>query len=940
MTNMHYCRSYYVTMMVVLVIAPGTASAGVQDAPKEAPPSSLADRAGAALAAGRLEEAELLLEEHLRQSPGDTDSRVRLGWCVYRLGAFDRAARVFSQVLSEAPSHLDARVGLAYAKLQGEGPARAAPLFEETLARDPRNRDALRGLLLCGLRARPGSPIARGSLAAGRRLLELDPSDRETALGVVGLEAATGGPGELRPRRPENPSKPLRVPARAGPDYLEVEDGGAYRPTFVKGVNLGAALPGRHPTEFPEDEAVYAAWLEEIAWLGANAVRVYTLHPPVFYHALADHNRKPGSRKLLLLQGVWAELPPRHDFSDSGYVGRLEAEIARIVDAVHGNLVLAEHPGRASGSYDADVSPYLLGFILGREWEPFAVKDYDALRPDETTWQGKWFRVEGARAMECWVARIMDFAAGYEASRYRVLVPIAFANWPTLDPLRHPTESTRAEEDAWRKRYGIPYPDRLAEAAWEDDAVSLDATRVRATAGNPAGTFASYHIYPNYPDFLNLDPAYAAGRDGEGPSRYAAYLEALEAYHGRQPVLVAEFGISTSRGIAHVQPEGWHHGGHDEHRQGEILARMFRAIRDRGMAGGIVFELLDEWFKATWSAAPLEIPGERRRLWFNAESPEQSYGLLAARPARASIRVDGDPSDWTGLPPLTSASISGPGWASLRAIRATSDEGYLYLLLSTGGGPDGPDWRRISYRVALDTYAPDRGERRLPPPAAADLPTGVEFLAELRGPGESFLLVSAPYEPCRASPPGAVASPRAPSGRFVHLVFETNRERFGRDGTRYPAHTGDRGALRYGSLDPASPLFDSTTDVAVGTSTGTLEIRLPWGLLGVADPSSRRVLHDPEGPPPAGEAGTVETKGFGIYAFAVDPSRPGRGPLSRLPAEGSHPAPYLWPGWEQPRYFVERKRGLAVLAQAMAGIPDRVGGPAGAAGDRGVSRGR
>jgi hypothetical protein len=78
---------------------------------------------------------------------------------------------------------------------------------------------------------------------------------------------------------------------------------------------------------------------------------------------------------------------------------------------------------------------------------------------------------------------------------------------------------------------------------------------------------------------------------------------------------------------------------------------MLNSIHETGCAGGIVFEFMDEWFKATWSVAPLEIPFDRRRLWFNAESPEQSYGLLANRPA-APIRVDGDPSDWAG--PTTS----------------------------------------------------------------------------------------------------------------------------------------------------------------------------------------------------------------------------------------------------------------------------------------------
>lgn len=919
-TMRHQRRAYVCAMVLGASLA---AAAGLRD---EGPAAGsgdrgLVERAEAALAAGRLEEAEHLLGEHLRRFPGDTEARVWLARCAHRRGDFSRARDIFSEVLRERPGDLDALVGLGYATLQAEGPGPARAVFEQVLAADDSNRDALRGLLLCGLRPDSSADLVRRATEAGRRLVRLDPSDRASALSVVALEVASGGPGELRPRAPEDPSKPLAVPYRAGRDYLEVADGKRYRAIFVKGINLGAALPGRYPSEFPEDPRTYAGWLETISRLGANAVRVYTLHPPAFYRALAAHNASPGARRLWLLQGVWAELPPgHHDFSDPAYTGQLESEVARVVDAVHGNLVLGARPGRASGSYDADVSADVLAFIIGREWEPFAVLDYNALRPGETSWSGRWFRVEGARAMECWIGRILDFAAGYEARRYRAIRPVAFASWPTLDPLHHPTEATRAEEDAWRERYGIPHERKLASAPWEDDAVSLDATRVLPAPGNPAGTFAAYHIYPNYPDFLNLEPAYARARDRAGPFRYAGYLEALERHHGRQPVLVAEFGISTSRGIAHLEPGGAHHGGHDERAQGALLARMLRAIHEAGMAGGIVFELLDEWFKPTWSVAPLEVPAERRRLWFNAESPEQSYGLIAARPARAAIRVDGDPADWSALPALASAERpAGVGWAALRELRATSDEGYLYLLLATWAGAAPPDWSRVSFRLALDTYAPERGERELPAPGRAAVPTGVEFLVELGGPDASYVAASEPYDPYRKEPPGRVASPREPTGRFARLHFETNRERFGRDGTRYPALTVERGALRFGSLDPASPAFDTRTDVAIGEASGTIELRLPWSLLNVADPSSRRVL-DHESAEAGTEAGTVETDGIRIYAFSVDPSDPESAPLDRLPPAGTPARPYVWQGWEEPSYVLEPKLGLDELRRAMEGI--------------------
>lgn len=902
-------------LMALVFAAAVPAAAGAQ---KPAPPPS-AEQAAGHFDAGRYADAVAVYRSLLETQPRNQDLQVRLGWSLYRAGDFENARLEFEKALAAQPSHLDAKVGLGFARLQTIGPDAAAAAFAEALSRDPSNLDALSGMALAG--SRPGSSVgvARQGLAAARKVEARRPRDPEASRARLALEARLEGKSERRLRGDADPSRPMRVEVRALRDVFEVRGAGReWHPFFVKGINLGAALPGKFPTEFPEEEATYAAWLDAVAGLGANAIRAYTLLPPAFYRALSAHNASGRAPGLRLIQGVWTELPAGHDFSDAGFVSEFESEIARVVDAVYGDLSLAPRPGHASGVYDTDVSGALLAWIVGREWEPFAVKDYDAMRAGESGWQGRWFRASGGRAMEAFAARICDFTAGYEARRHRALHPVAFANWPTLDPLRHPTESDRAEEDAWRKRQGLPVHAALREPPWEEDAATLDATSVEATAAMLAGTFASYHIYPNFPDFLNLDPDYGRGRDAEGPSRFAAYLRALKAYHGRQPLLVAEFGISTSRGIAHLQPEGWHHGGHDEVEQGRLLARMIRAIRDTGCAGGIVFELIDEWFKGTWSTNPLEIPAERRRLWFNAESPEQSYGLLAARPGSQPIVVDGDVRDWVAARETLSVvnPTSAIVWSALKKLRVASDEGYLYLLLETGGGPSPPDWTRVVFRIGLDTYAPERGERELPAPGPVRTPTGVEFLVEIGGPGKSRVTVSEPYEPHARIDGGPVFSPSTPSGRFVPIVLETNRERFGRDGTRFPAQTIERGSLREGSLDERSPGADTRTDYAIGASSGSVEIRLPWGLLNVADPSSRRVLHQED----RREAlqGTAETGGFRVYAYAADPSRPDRPPVSALEAA----EPYRWSPWERPVYRIEPKRGAGLVREALQAISD------------------
>ena len=72
----------------------------------------------------------------------------------------------------------------------------------------------------------------------------------------------------------------------------------AWTPFYVQGVNLGVALPGRFPAEFPMDSALYAGWLDTISGMRANAVRVYTILPPAFYRALGGWNRTHPARAL------------------------------------------------------------------------------------------------------------------------------------------------------------------------------------------------------------------------------------------------------------------------------------------------------------------------------------------------------------------------------------------------------------------------------------------------------------------------------------------------------------------------------------------------------------------------------------------------------------------------------------------------------------------
>jgi len=505
--------------------------------------------------------------------PNSAAARLAGAWTAYRADSLD-AARAGFDALARCGS-LGGVTGLGFVALRRGELARADSLFDAVLARDSAQVDAWEGLARSAWR---GGDLA-GTARAARAALRLDPARTD----LRALLNQADPDGERPPLPPRKRPATLSLPARTAGEGFEVRDAaGHWAPFYIQGVNFGVALPGRFPSEFPTDSAVYAGWFETISAMHANTLRLYTILPPSFYRALRGWNLTHPGQPLWLVHGVWTELPPGHRFDDPAWMGAFRGEMRNVVDLVHGSADLPPRPGHAAGRYDADVSRWTLAYIIGREWEPYAVAAYDSAHPGLRAYRGRYLSAAGAPAMDAWMAEQCDSMLSYEAEQWNALRPIAYTNWPTLDPLAHPTESGGAEERRWRARAGRPVAgDRLE---YENDAIGLDANLIHPTAANPAGWFASYHAYPYYPDFLLYDPDYARSSSSEGASDYFGYLSALHRHHAGIPFVISEYGVPSSRGNAHLQPQGWSHGGHDETAMAAIDARLTREIRESGAA--------------------------------------------------------------------------------------------------------------------------------------------------------------------------------------------------------------------------------------------------------------------------------------------------------------------------------------------------------------------
>ena len=847
------------------------------------------------------------------------------GWAAYRRNDIPAASREFNQAVSLCPADPGALTGAGYAAMRAQRLPQARALFARAIAADPTSYDAVAGAGMAAYQAND-LVVARRSFARALELVPGDSTARAYLARIPESVSRTSLPARVRPET-------TSIVARTGKRIIEVRNRtGRWTPLWIKAVNLGAALPGKHPSEFPPNDGTYERWIELMAEMGANAVRVYTVHPPHFYAALRTWNLAHPARPLWLIHGVWTELPPgkkEERYEDPKWLERFRKEMRDVVSLLHGDAAIPASPGHASGVYLADVSPWTLGYIIGREWEPYSVVAYNALRPGRRDYRGTYVNVTAGNALEVWLGEQSEYLAAFEMERYNAQRPIAYTNWPTLDPLSHPTETTVAQELSLLRARGekiIAIPKE-----YDNDAVGLDALKMRATAKFPAGVFASYHAYPYYPDFLIVDPGYSKARSPEGPSSYFGYLRELVEHHGDMPVVISEYGIPSSRGNAHFNPQGWHHGGLSEREQATANARLTRDIHAAGAAGAGLFALIDEWFKKNWLVVEFEYPAERKRLWLNVLDAEEHYGVIAMRAGKkdSAIVIDGNGADWQGRPlfygpPGTPTGVATP--LQLKSLRVAHDEAYVYLRLDVGS----IDWTRAHYQIGIDTYRRELGDTRLPHTGSSS-PTGLEFVVHLGGPTQAQVLVDHPYNlyrpvPIQGSKPQAwqyvlnspFRSVANNAGKWDSLVVVTNRRRIGRDGRIYPSISHNQNRLLH-----AKQTENSLADWFADPRTGIIEARIPWGMLHVTDPSSRMVLHG--NPATKKVAGTV-TDGFRFVVESYDPSRPNASgdvmPRGKSPSSFGVLPTWTWPTWEVPQWYSETKPLFGEMKRTFARIPN------------------
>lgn len=659
------------------------------------------------------------------------------------------------------------------------------------------------------------------------------------------------------------PEEPVTTFLKTRGKAILMEQEGEYVPFEIRGVDLGAGLPGHWATDYAIDKKTYLRWFRQIQELGANTIRVYiTLHDD-FYNAFYEYNQEReenGQPPLWLLHGVWVNdymQNSRRDAYDEELLPALIDDCQTLVDVLHGERSLYLGRGTGSGAYRKDVSRWVLGYIIGVEWENTLVAYTDQKSEGQREYRGTYlYTAPEATAFEAMLCRVGDRMIEYESRRYKQQRLVAFSNWPTTDPFAYPAIVTMNRHKS----------------------SCVNVEHIRSTEEFQAGMFASYHIYPYFPDYLEImhqvgqyseeelrqkvgrvvleNVDYRTSRlnapaiedylceddyyDAQGRyNTYIAYLRAINRYH-TLPVVISEYGTTSGRGMAQTDVNtGRNQGRLTEQEQGRAIIECYQDIMDAGCAGSCLFIWQDEWFKRTWNTM-YAVDLDNTAYWSDCQTNEQYFGLLAFDPGKEKsvCYVDGDASEWTEEDKV----ISYQGME----LFVKYDEKFLYFLIRKGDLDPEEDFLYIPLDITPktgSTYCADYG--------GASFERACDFLILIRGQEDSRVLVQRRYEVLRAAYAAEyyaydpyVDPPPADAPYFERIYLPLTLSDLLPDagmelrpvGTKY-----ETGKLRHGNANPEAEDFDSLADFMFGE--GVVELRLPWQLLNFSNPSEM-IVHD------------------------------------------------------------------------------------------------
>lgn len=593
-------------------------------------------------------------------------------------------------------------------------------------------------------------------------------------------------------------SQELQVPFTLMNNQIYYEDSSSKEPFQVIGLNVVSALPGEFANEESLDESQYLEWLTLIQELGVTVLRLPDLMPRSFYEALLTFNESH-EIPLYVLQGIAFDEVALNDGEDlqqlkESYIHKMK----QIIDCLYGG-VYPESEKLPLFSRGFDLSPYLLGYSLGMEWESDDLI-FSEIMGEANPYSGTYFETTSdATSVESFLAELMDELVGYESTMYRTqhLVTMMGSNIEeTLEFLMQPkTEALRGE--------------RVFKNI-------VDLNQIKPTNQLESGFFASYNLYPILSEQLK--------------ENVTVLLEQLQMTHD-MPVVISEYGIPSAKVVYEEVSNPLQ--GINETQQAKALVNIYEVIKKSHLLGGFLSDWQDRWDRTVWTTVD-EIILDRSPYWKNELTHLQSMGLYTFD---ASLSYpDNQLNDWKETKVfLENEQVQ---------LSIKADEAGLFFLIQ---------WKEAlpvdaSYFINLDV-TPNSGSMTYEKEGLAfDRP--VDFVIQIDSKNPSRVLVQRYYQTYEFLQNQTNLQIRPDNievtkdmDEFVPILIEVKQRTYDETKKQFiDAVVQEAGLLIEGDANPSSTTYNSLANYYKGEDY--VEIKIPWGLLNFSDPSTNQIHDD------------------------------------------------------------------------------------------------
>jgi len=571
-----------------------------------------------------------------------------------------------------------------------------------------------------------------------------------------------------------------------------VEDADGKRQIEIKGVELDSSYGPQRGNDFTIEEDVWKRWFGMIKEMGANTIRISTVMDATFYEALYHYNEN-NEDPLFLIQGIrvsYDEVNGDENGERMRFYSLLKEDARDVIDIIHGRNLILTNERKGSGLYRFDLSPYVIGYLIGDEWNQDMISYLDhTLNDDETRFNGEYIQTTPeATSFEKLMASLVDDMLRYETNKYQTQRPIAVNSTFVMDPFEYPAHI--------RQQLG------KINRFTMDHFVSKDQ--------HLSGLFASYS-YEEWPEeafqFIKTESAKVTMSD---------YLSELTNVHD-MPVIMSSFGYPSETYI------------NQAYDQGDKLIEGLTMFQESGLNGAIIRSFQDVWDRRNVTTAFM-YDLQQIHEFSDALTPNQHYGLIGFKPYRDEVlmTIDGNKSDWEDVTSLSAGTDA--------TIKVTRDHAYLYIMIESEAiQENNPLYFGFDFHPELGVSHINQMDLTLTEP--------IEFLLGILPDMGGVMRVVENYQASRqqflervngVNP--YITLPKEPPVFERFMIAERNQELTEENGTEY--------TYPYTFSDVFPLVLNGTvnqTDIHLGDNH--VELRIPYGLLNIYDPL-KPTIHD------------------------------------------------------------------------------------------------